>query len=465
MKKNRLLIAVLSLITCSSFAQLTSHVDERFELTSIVFRLADAEEYVNNEVIGYANDIDAYFAAYKEHPLIQFIKEIREHDGIAYNAVSGFTTLLKINNNNIQLNSQENFDKYLTYDPRWTKKTFLRFVELLNVFYKDTKFNIFYNQHLNLYAEAEKRFNTLLNSIDISWFESFFGETFGTPFIYVSLSNGRSNYSLLSDKKDGTLGYGIIIGCSTVDQEGIPLFNSQISSVIIHEFSHHFTHIVISQYEKEMIEAAEKIFPHVEKQLNAVAYGTASATLDEGLNNLFVNMYFKEHSTGFEKYNIAKDERYGFIWMRRAVKFMDNFYENRKIYPFIKDFMPQIVSFMNTTGNYIEQVVNEYKQSNPYVTNIFPGLNTVVSSEINEIRINFSHPMWNSSGIAKSIQADLDLPNIELGHWTEDKRTFIVPVKLEKGKNYGLSLPNYAFLSEDTFFMKENFEITFKTAE
>jgi len=51
MKKITLLILfILSTnIFCISYAQLSSKVDERFELTSIVFRLAEGKEYVNNE--------------------------------------------------------------------------------------------------------------------------------------------------------------------------------------------------------------------------------------------------------------------------------------------------------------------------------------------------------------------------------------------------------------------------------
>jgi hypothetical protein len=450
-------------------------VDERFELTSIVFRLAGAEEYVNNEVVNYAESIDAYFAPYKEHALIKFVKEIRERDEIAYNAVSGSTYLLEIKNSKLFFNQEKtDLTKYLENDTRWTEQTLHQYAMLLNTFYRDTKFKKFYNQHKDLYAETEKRFDELLKTIQIDWFQSFWGKLFGNFDVYVSLSNGKSNYALRSYNRDGFSEQGIIIGCPQVDKDGMPtfisnydntgnpFFNAKTLSVVIHEFMHYFTNQLIPKYNSQMIEAAEKIFPYVKEQLRAVAYGDASAIIWEGLNELFVNMYFREHPTGMEKYNIARDERYGFVWMRRAVQLMDNFYQYRTLYPCIEDFMPQIISFINHSGNTIEQIMDEYTHANPYVVNIFPCLNSIVSPDIKEIRIDFSHPMWNSSGI---YQSNVVTPEGEQPHWNEDKKAFIIPVRLEKNEDYRLVLPAGVFQSFETFPMKEDFEVIFKTGE
>ena len=108
---NTLILFLISGYSC--LAQLTCSVDERSELVSIVFRLAEAEEYVNNEVFNYVADIDAYFAPYKEHELILFAKEIRERDFVAYNAVSGITSLIKITNNKVAIDPQQDFSYYL----------------------------------------------------------------------------------------------------------------------------------------------------------------------------------------------------------------------------------------------------------------------------------------------------------------------------------------------------------------
>jgi hypothetical protein len=479
MEKKRGLIVILSLlIQCSTFAQLTSHVDERFELTSIVFRLADAEEYVNNEVANYAESIDTYFAPYKEHALIKFVKEIRERDEIAYDAVSSSTFILEIKKGKILLKQDVDLDAFLKEEPRWKKETLGKYIQLLNVFYKDTKFKTFYNQHQYLYAETEKRFDELLKTIHVEWFQPFYGESFGNPSIYVSLSNGRSNYALNSCTKNAS-DYGIIIGCSRADEESIPVFNNgflqngspyfdyQIPLLIVHELSHHFANPLVDKYKQKMIEAAEKIFPYVEEQLSKAVYGYLQSILYEGFNALFTNMYFKEYPTGYEKYMVRYDEDKGFVWMRRAVQFMENFYKNRNSYPSIQYFMSQLVSFTNFCGENIEQIIFEYNHSNPYIVNVFPALNTLVSADVREIRVDFSCPMKGSYGTSLSKQPDVILPEFNRGseYWNEDKTTFIIPVKLEKGTTYGLLIPAIPFQSSETFPMKEDFEITFSTAE
>ena len=499
MKKISLLF-ILCMHLLPGFSQLKSRVDERFELTSIVFRLAEAEEYVNNQVKDYAAAIDAYFAPYKEHPLIRYVKEIRERDEVAYNAVSSITFQLEIKANRIGLHPQTDRQAFLQDEPRWKEETLDKFIQLLDKFYRETKFKTFYNRHRALYAATEKRFDELLQTIHEEWFQSFFGEPLGNPAIYLSLSNGASNYALSACRKDGFSNYGIIIGCSKVDKEGIPdfiisyniynnepIYHTGTIKLIIHELSHHFNNPLVAEYEQEMSMAAEKIFPSVREQLAKYAYDYANATLYEGLNELCVNMYFREYIHYFTSNYIRFNEDRGFVWMRRAMRFMNHFDENRTLYPTIKDFMPQLVSFIRTSGDQIEQIMDEYTHSFPYVVNVFPGTNTTVSSDVKEIRVEFSHPMHGTYGTSRAKQDSLKIPKYLIGYWSidektyiisndhplaapifywsEDKKTLIIPVELEKGENYGFRLRARAFQSFDTFPMKEDFEILFNTSE
>ena len=466
MKKKVGLLFILCISSSLCFSQLQSHVDERMELVGIVFRLAGAEEYVNNQVKNYVSDIDAYFAPYKEHPLIQYVKKIRERDEVAYNAVSRTIDFLEIKNGQVRLSPHADLN-CLLQDSRWTKESFLAYVQLLNRFYKDSKFRAFFDKHKTLYAETEKRFNSFLSNIHTEWFNGFFGQALTAPFVCVSLTNGPSNYggtTCLSNIPNGE----IIIGCSRVDSAGIPIFEEydfDRFSVILHELCHIFSEPLINKYQQDMIPAADSIFPYVKKQLAKVAYGDAATMLGESINDLCTNMYFREYPIGFGKYMIRFNEDYGFIWMRRFVKFMDNFYGHRNLYPYFEDFMPQIVSFINFCGNNIEKIVFEYEHSHPYVINVFPALNSVVSTDVKEIRVDFSQPMWNSYGISKVNRDDVFSPVKGQYHWNEDRSSFYIPVSLEKGKDYGVLLPKGIFQSFETFPMKEDFEIIFKTED
>lgn len=82
MPTNRLLILTIIFRSCffelgfatsrsmPSTQGLTPRVDERVELLSIVFRLAGNAEYRESLLPVYSGDIDRYFAAYKNHPVV-----------------------------------------------------------------------------------------------------------------------------------------------------------------------------------------------------------------------------------------------------------------------------------------------------------------------------------------------------------------------------------------------------------
>ena len=67
--KHLLLSISLLLAFNLSFCQPQVSVDERFELTSIVFRLTDDVAFVHSNPANYIKDIDDYFSEFKNHEL------------------------------------------------------------------------------------------------------------------------------------------------------------------------------------------------------------------------------------------------------------------------------------------------------------------------------------------------------------------------------------------------------------
>ncbi|MCR4826449.1 MAG: DUF4932 domain-containing protein, partial [Bacteroidales bacterium] len=74
MKKN-IIICVLFILSIGASAQTKIHVDERLELTSVVFRLTEDVAFVHSTPANYIADIDDYFSPYKNHELIEFVKK------------------------------------------------------------------------------------------------------------------------------------------------------------------------------------------------------------------------------------------------------------------------------------------------------------------------------------------------------------------------------------------------------
>lgn len=59
-------------------AQISVKVDEKVEVATIVARLAGFEEFIHNDIKGYADDVDAHFGKFRDHEMIRFAKELRQ---------------------------------------------------------------------------------------------------------------------------------------------------------------------------------------------------------------------------------------------------------------------------------------------------------------------------------------------------------------------------------------------------
>ena len=446
-------------------AQVASGVGECFELTSVVFRLAGAPEYVNNDIPGYADDIESYFSRYKNHKIISFVQRLREKNGVSYNAVSSAAALLEIVDGHVRVKEIKDYARISNFDCRWSEQSFRKFVTYLNDFYRQTAFNRFYLQHADLYKISASRLDAILKDINLNWFKSFFGKEIESPFVVVSLCNGPHNYAFIgTDNRPG-----IVIG-SGADIRGLPTFDKRLTFIVLHELLHSYTNSRIIDHWNQIAASSQIIYSHVKNDMDKLAYGDVQVTMIEWLNNLCAIMYFQENpipEISVERL-IAQHQNIGFIWMERSVRFMKHFYDNRNRFVAFDDFIPQLMDFVNYTAKDFERVQTEYQNRNPYVVDAYPVSGSSVSSELTEIEIRFSEPMFESHGM--DVPKDENIPMIPLlkmPFW-KNVTTLIVPVdntKIEKGRVYGFILDPKPFQSERLYPMKEPFVYTIKIIE
>lgn len=104
----RLLIGIICLcfLPNNSYCQLKARVDERFELTSIVFALAGVPEYCQISIPSYKRDIIKELTPYELTEPINYIRELHQFHAIGYNAVSTTAAMLEIKDGKIQLQPQ-----------------------------------------------------------------------------------------------------------------------------------------------------------------------------------------------------------------------------------------------------------------------------------------------------------------------------------------------------------------------
>lgn len=465
MRKTGLIAFVLLLFTHSINAKndlkIPAKVDERIELLSVVCRLAEFNEYVNNNIPKYAKDVDAYFAEFKSHELISLTKKLRAERDISYDAIASIATSIEIGNE-IKL---RNGLTLKGIDKRWSQESIDVFITHLNDFYKTTNFNEFFNSHKNLYSISEKRFTEISESIDYSWFKSFYGTVPNPDFhLILGMLNGYSNYGKTSYFEDGKEEINAIIGVNETDSIGNPIFSrkEKIIETIIHEFSHSFCNRLIDIYYEDMETKAEDFFGEAKG-----VYAGGRTMSYEILVRACVIKYVEANSkTENIQYLINKEKARGFIWIQELFDVLSMYELEREKYPMLIDFMPQIVKEQNRLN--ASKIKASFKQAVANIVTVnIEDEDEEVDYKIDQLIIKFDRPVIVS-------------PKDPVVYWegeTEVFKTFkqpaycqdetqtiwIVPISIKPNTEYTITIPGSAFYTEDYFPLLENYFISFKT--
>lgn len=342
-------------------------------------------------------------------------------------------------------------------DNRWTDAAYKTFVTYLNDFYRKSNFRNFYVRHSYLYNLAVKKVNQVLGTLHTRWFKSLFGVELGSPLIIVSLTNGRDNYGFTREIAGEKL-TGIVVGCVS-DSIGLPTCRFDMDYIVIHELLHNYTNPLILQNWDPLSLSAEKIYSSINDELYLGSYDHPQAMTFEWFAKLLSLMYYRDNPQSDKplKAAIKNMQNQGFIWMERSMMFMEHFYKNRDRYPYLKDYMGQIIGFMKYTSDNMEYVLKEYNARAPYIVETYPVNGSIVSEKVDTIEIRFSEAMLGAYGNIKIKEEDIkELPVKGECLWKDD-RTFIIPVdtsKLEQGK-YGIRLNPRGFQSLKRYLIKD----------
>ena len=208
-----LVLVLTTYLIYSQNSKLTPTVDERTELLGVVFRLAEANEYVNNTLTSYSKDIDECFANFKNHDVVKFAKKVRAKRGVSYDAVMSMAINIEITDS-IRFLPNASIDNL---DSRWGVKNAKTFIKYLNQFYRESNFRQFYQNHSEIYSIATENFNHLLKELNTQWFDNFYGvKTSEEPNIIVSLTNSK-HYGPKITNNDGSENIYTIMGTSNTD--------------------------------------------------------------------------------------------------------------------------------------------------------------------------------------------------------------------------------------------------------
>jgi len=403
-------------------AQPRAHVDERFELTGVVFSLSDEEVYHYQHSDYYWKDIETYFSKYRNHELIKFINE-KFNDNFHMDFPCTLAADIEITSEGIVWTHRwipyyENYKLY-TDAITWTKTEMDEYLRLLNNFYKDTKFHDFFISHKDFYSKVENSFQKLVDQVDTAWFTDFFGKPYSMENIWIVPAFEGNNFGFRRKDTSGKEYNNCIMGCSRIDETGTPFFKTNDFKVLIHESCHNYTEPMWEKYYGQCEGICDTIFSYLKNVLTENHYGSASSTIFEGMNILYEHCYYKDHNTlenEFVSFECSmKNAAFkGFPWMSEAMTFMDNFYNNRDVYIYCEYFISDLINFLhNIADNMKEYYYPKMYEFSPLIINTFPAKNSVIDTNVKTMMFKLSQPIEGVFSF-NDLNGNLSLNDVEV---------------------------------------------------
>jgi len=294
-------------------------VDERFELISVVFRLAGNWEY--NIGAGGLEDIvypfpDEQYAELSkcEHTndyqlkVAETFKRYIEHEAVLYAKSSGvdfsdpFSFAMHIKKDGDKFAFIENIDS-LFYDS-WNSETAEEFLPLLNKFYKDTNYAEFYTSHIPYFEElTQKLYDDFYHTIDFEWYSKYVD--ISNLRCVLSPSNSAANYAVTVNDK-------IIYGMVRISS----------ASVLLHEFNHSFANPLADKWYAENSEFKKLCDGSVDIE-KMPYYNDGLSMAREYVTHAYEVLYSFQHDGDWKKY-LSSIKNAGF---ENAFPYIDEIYK------------------------------------------------------------------------------------------------------------------------------------------
>lgn len=322
-------------------------VMETVELMSILARSAGSREY-NMDMAGqYTKDTEAWFAPYKNHPMVGYYQGLMQQYGIGYNAPMDLAVNLVIDGGRIKFAGDKS-----CMDQRWTNVNLVEFVSKLNQYYTDTRFHEFFQQHEAFYNEGLQLYkDNVMPHFHQDWYPRFYGTTADQQYrIIIGFTNGGSNYGANRQLPGKNREMFSVVGYY-VDSSAGKAFTDGVGTamVLIHEFNHSFVNHLYDDHRGLLDPVANKLFALSESMMRNQAYPEPRTVMNETLVRAAVIMYMQDY--GYTAQEIADEMGMnvsrGFTWMPEAVAALRGYAGNRGKYPTFSSYYPQVAKALN----------------------------------------------------------------------------------------------------------------------
>lgn len=426
-----------------SSPQLVVGVDTRVELLSIVFRLAGAPEYVNNDLADYAAAVDRHFAAHRDHPVVQQARALRASLGVSHDAVMMMAT---------HLGALPGLPERVAFDDttivlhqRWRPTEARAFAQALRQFVVDAEVQQFFEEQELFYHAASGRLRELVErSIEPQWFEAFFGAGADDRFVLVpGLLNGGGSFGPRVAPREGPEELWAIIGTWTHDSAGLPTFPEGRAYTIAHEFAHSFVNPVISRH-REQFEGFATGCRAVADLMAPQAYRCWKTVVDESVVRATSVAWARANLTEAEARQAEQTEQgRGFFWTGGLADSLEAWRAARQPGVSWDADVERLGRWFVALGDRIPAMRTAYDANRPrIVASSIPDGATEVDPAVTSLVVTFDRPMvrgWSIQAV-QGPAGPLTVPGFRAPRMSADSLRFEIMMELKPGTEYGFAL-------------------------
>lgn len=351
MKKTLCLLAVALLAAVQIHAGRTVRVEysEMTELVSVVAYMAGTPGYVwdGKLVEEYRAEVDSAFGGMKSHEAVRFVADSLAPRGFGWDFPMDIALRFEADGGVIRMRHDITTDRFAD---RISASHAEKLVCLLDDFYRESRFHDFFLSHLPLYRECEAAMRKVVDRIDMTWYDSFFGTNPEAQFcVYPGLLIGPANYAVRQSMDDGGEVVNAIMGCCSRNAAGEVFYGLEYTlPVLIHEFNHSFCNPLNKACWDSLKEKSEEIYNRAPQFYASIAYGAPELVMNETFVEACVIRYLQTHDTGIgndliEKLVSIDEEEKKFLLIRPLIKILAEREARPDLYPTMLQFIPKIV--------------------------------------------------------------------------------------------------------------------------
>lgn len=346
MKEKIHLFLMLLLTSCAGQAEGYAprvEYSEEIELTSIMARTAGFREYCTDFSDSYDEDMTLWFSSFADHPSIQYLQGLRDRYHVSHDAFSTLALHLEKEGGRYVLRQNT---EYLSN--RWLSVNKDSLLLMINRFYADTRFHVFFENHRTFYEEQCRLFTpSLVDSIDTQWIERYHGTRGDRFHVVLAFSNGNHNYgpSRATDKGRENYALAGYVSPRLVHLNGYTL-HSLYGDMIVHEFNHSFINPLLrdSTFRQAMRPLGEEMLRRSYHTMTNMQYGRWDIVVNETLVRAVTLLYKQAHGCSASELErlIREEESHGFRWMTDVVASLEYYGQHRDLYPTLRDYYPKL---------------------------------------------------------------------------------------------------------------------------